>query len=501
MNLQRKMVRGVGLLALFIMQVALRSSLLHADEGKVTRPNIVWIIVDDMSPTFGCYGEQTIATPHVDGLAKAGLQFQMAHITAPVCSACRSALITGCYQTTIGAHNHRSGRGEKKITLPEGVTPVPALFQQAGYYTSNGSWPFAEASAKAKKIGKTDYNFEWDEKIYDAADWSGRKPGQPFFAQIQLHGGKHRDGGGLRPVVKQALKTLTDPASVKLPPYYPDDAVLRQDWAAYLDAVRYTDLQVGEILAKLDAENLRESTFVFFMTDHGISHARGKQFLYEEGTHVPLVVRGPGITAGSTRKDLVEHIDLTATSLGLAGIAIPASMQGKDLLAKDYQPREATFAARDRCDETVEHLRSVRTEEFKYIRNYLHQRPHLQPNLYKDGKPTVKRLRELHEAGKLTEPAETLLFAPQRAPEELYDLRSDPWELKNLAGDPAYAKTLSQMREKLKAWEEQTNDQGRELESEAMYDSDMAVYVKGHAQAAALQANIDLMKRWRKEGK
>lgn len=460
------------------------------------RPNIVWILVDDMSPHFGCYGETTITTPHVDAMAHAGLRFSRAFVTAPVCSPCRSALITGMYQTSIGAHHHRSGRGELKIHLPKNVTPVPLQFQAAGYYTSITSWP------TGKGLGKTDYNFEWPREMYDGADWSGRKPGQPFFAQVQLHGGKNRDGGGLKPAVKKALGTLTDPAQVKLPPYYPDDEVLRRDWAAYLDAVRYTDLQVGEVLARLEREGLLASTFIFFMTDHGISHARGKQFLYDEGTHVPLVVRGPGVTPGTVRRDLVEHIDLAATSLTLAGISRPTAMQGRDILAVDYRPRDAVFAARDRCDETVEHLRSVRTAQFKYIRNYLPERPHLQPNRYKDNKPTLLRLRELHHAGQLTGLPEQLLFAPRRAPEELYDLATDPHETRNLAGDPAHAATLGELRARLEQWIVATGDRGAQPEPAAMYDSDMAEYLGSQKKdLTALRENIELMKRWAAEGK
>src|SRR5258708_2015773 len=149
------------------------------------KPNIVWIIVDDMSPNFSCYGETTIRTAHVDRLAKEGTRFTHAFVTAPVCSPSRSALITGCYQTTIGAHHHRSGRGEQKIHLPDGIVPVPLLFQRAGYYTCIGS-PIVPRNA----LGKTDYNFVWDPAMYDGSDWAGRKPGQPFFMQVQLHGGK-----------------------------------------------------------------------------------------------------------------------------------------------------------------------------------------------------------------------------------------------------------------------------------------------------------------------
>ena len=376
------------------------------------RPNIVWIIVEDMSPHFGCYGETTIQTPNVDQLAAEGTRFSRAFVTAPICSISRSALITGMYQTSIGAHHHRSGRGVEKIHLPSGVEPLPVLFQRSGYYTANGAW-----QARGKQIGKTDYNFEWDEKMYDGDDWSGRKPGQPFFAQIQLHGGKYRDAANWRERAAELLPSVTDTKNVKLPPYYPDVPGLRDDWAKALDAVRYTDLQVGEIVARLKQEKLLDSTVIFFITDHGISTARGKQFLYDEGTHIPFIVRGRSIAAGKVREDLIEHIDMAAASLGLAGIEIPRPMRGRNILANDYQPRAAVFAARDRADETVERIRSVRSERYKYIRNFYPQRPHLQPNNYKDHKPCLIALRQAREEGKLSELQERLLFAPTRSAE------------------------------------------------------------------------------------
>lgn len=475
-----------------------------AAPGRQRRPNIVWIIVDDMSPNFSCYGETLIQTPHVDRLAREGTKFSRAFVTAPVCSPCRSALITGCYQTTIGAHHHRSGRGELKIELPSGVTPVPALFQQAGYYTCIGG-----PLVKDKELAKTDYNFQWNESIYDGNDWSGRKDGQPFFMQVQLHGGKYRGNVPMpawRRRADEELGSLTDPQTVVLPAYYPRDSVILQDWADYLDCCRYTDKQVGDVLARLEMEGLMEDTVVFFMTDHGVSHARGKQFLYDEGLHVPLLMRGPGVGRGLVRDDMVEHIDLAATSLALAGISIPAWMQGRDLLAPDYRPRQYTFAARDRCDETIDHLRSVRSDRFKYIRNYLPERPHLQPNAYKDSKLIVQRLRELYLEGKLDALTEKLLFAERRPKEELYDLQADPQELVNLADSPAHAATLEEMRQALARWEETTGDQGRQSEPLEMYDSDMVEYLKDARgpradKASELQRNILLNKRWAAEGK
>ncbi len=477
-----------------------------ADGQAVIRPNILWFIVDDMSANFSCYGEQLIQTPHVDQLAAEGTRFAYAFVTAPVCSPCRSALITGMYQTSIGAHHHRSGRGSLKIQLPDGVVPVPQLLKQAGYFTCIGSGlPEADRSGKKRRegaLGKTDYNFESHAGMYDANDWSGKKADQPFFMQVQLAGGKLRGGTdtSAQKLLERAQTVFgqsTNPNSVTLPPYYPRDEVLLRDWAAYLDSVRLTDQHVGQVIDRLKREQLLESTLVIFMTDHGISHARGKQFLYDEGTHVPLVVRGPGIAKGKVRTDLVEHIDLAAISLAAAGVSIPTPMQARDVFAANYQPRDAVFAARDRCDETVERLRSVRTDRFLYIRNFYPQRPHLQPNAYKDGKSIVQTLRALHASNRLDALTEKLLFSGNRPSEELYEWTDDRWQVNNLAADPTFQSTLQEMRAKLDRWMVDTNDHGPE--SEAMYDSDMQEYLgKGNPQ---VEKNIAIMKKWAAEGK
>jgi arylsulfatase A-like enzyme len=463
------------------------SSLMANETTGQVRPNIVWIIPDDMSANFSCYGETAIETPNVDKLAASGVKFTSAYVTAPVCSTCRSAFITGMYQTSIGAHHHRSGRGELKIHLPAGIRMVPKLFQEAGYHTSITGWPMNG------RLGKTDYNFEWDQSVYDGTDWAKRKKGQPFFAQIQTPGGKLRGKG-----------TRTPENAVKLPPYYPNHPDIVRDWAAYLDSVRMTDLMVGEVVARLKKEGVFENTIVLFMTDHGISHARGKQFMYDEGLHVPLVIAGPGIKAGTVRNDVVEHIDIAALSLAAAGIEIPKYMQAQNILGEHYAPREAVFAARDRCDETVDHMRSVRTADFKYIRNFLPNRPYLQPCAYKDAKAILIALRECHAACTLNE-TQQLLFRDVRPPEELYDVKNDPYEINNLANDPAFADRLKEMRDRLDTWIIETGDQGRE--SDEMYDSDMAVYLNsmrrkndpGHLKV--IQDNISLMKRWAAAGK
>ena len=495
-----------------LLLAALISSFFVPHSSFSALPNVLWFVVDDMSPSFSCYGETLIQTPAVDKLAAEGTKFTRAYVTAPVCSTCRSALITGMYQTTIGAHHHRSGRGEMKIHLPPDVTPVPVQFQKAGYYTCIGSglpgqdncgMPFGNGKKKGggSRLGKTDYNFEWDPKMYDSHDWA-EHGGKPFFMQVQLHGGKLREGDEkARVAFKQRviaeLGSATDPQKVTLPPYYPRDPVLLEDWALYLDSARMTDLHVGRVIARLETEGLLENTLIIFMTDHGISHARGKQFLYDEGAHIPFIVRGPGVMKGAVRDDLVMQIDMAAMSLAAAGIPIPATMQGRDILAKDHQPRQAIFAARDRCDETVEHLRSTRTDRFLYIRNFLPQRPHLQPNAYKDGKAIVQTLRSLHSEGKLPSISEDLLFSSTRQAEELYDYQADPFQLTNLAANPDFKTELESHRAQMDRWVKQSGDKGPE--SEAMYDSDMVEYTR--KKNPEVEKNIALMKQWARDGK
>jgi arylsulfatase A-like enzyme len=456
------------------------------------RPNIVWIVVEDMSCNFGYQGERTIETPNVDRLAREGAQFTRAYVTCPVCSPCRSAMITGMYQTSIGAHNHRSYRGTIRNKLPEPYRLIPEYLKDAGYYVCNGY------NADAKVTGKTDYNFDYPEDLYDGSDWSGRAPDQPFFAQFQLRGGKIRNVKMDRPV---------DPADVTLPPYYPDDPLIREDWARYLNSVKHADDEVGIIMSRLKAEGLADNTIVFFLTDHGVSHVRGKQFCYEEGARVPLIVWAPGRLSGDIRSELVSHIDIAASSLHFAGVPIPKHLEARPLFGPGAKPRDFVVTARDRCDETVDRIRSVRKGRFNYIRNYLWQRPYLQPSVYKDKKEIVIRVRALHAEGKLNRD-QSLMLAESRPQEELYDLEKDPYELNNLAGDEGHATVLAEMRGILDRWVVDSGDHGATPESEEVYDDAMEVYFEtkrskdgaDHPGIRVFESNIAQMKRWAAEG-
>ncbi|MCM8527413.1 MAG: sulfatase [Lentisphaeraceae bacterium] len=472
-----------------------------------TRPNILWFVVDDMSANFSCYGEKLIQTPNVDKLAKEGTLFTRAYATSPVCSTFRSALITGMYQTSIGAHHHRSGRSKlNPVILPEGVEPVPVLFQKAGYWTCMGSGlpGYDKSGNKGKNgLGKTDYNFTWNKSMYNSPDWAGRKEGQPFFMQVQLHGGKIRGAGTSQyaKTEKRAQKLFgesTKKDSIVLPPYYPRDEVMLRDWATYLDTVKITDWHVGQVMERLKKENLIENTIVIFFTDHGISHARGKQFLYDEGTHIPLVISGQGIDKNKVRTDMVEHIDIAALSLKLAGIEIPEKMEGKDILSDTYKSREAVFGARDRCGEAADRIRSVRTDKFLYVKNFYPQRPFLMPSNYKDSKLILKKLRALHKEGKLNTLAEKLLFSPTRPAEELYLYEQDKWQIKNLADDPKYKEELEKHRAILNDWIERTDDPGPE--SLEVYKIETEDQLNGKLKGPYYENSLLYMK-WMKEGK
>ena len=491
------------LILIFLYYTFSSFSFLSAEQN---RPNILWLVVEDQSKHYGFNGEKLVHTPVLDGLAANGIRFTNASVTAPVCSTARSALITGMFQTSIGAHHHRSGRGEVKIQKPDHIKLIPELFKDAGYYTCLGSSGPAAGTASPKhknRLGKSDYNFEWNPSVFDSAEWSGRKKEQPFFAKICLSGGKARS---------QARSSKDIPhvksADVKLPPYYPRHPVVLEDWAAYLDTFSLMDFQVGQIVDRLKKEGEFENTVILFITDHGVSHARGKQFCYDEGMMIPFFVHAPNrVKGGTVRKEPVLHIDMAATSLYFAGIDIPNYMEARTLFGPEAVKRKFAVSARDRCDETYDRIRAVRTLRYKYIRNGYPDRPHLQACAYKDNKDTYIAIRDWGEKGKLSDLQKNLLLSPKRAKEELYDLKDDPWELTNLAGEPKHSKILQKMRKTLDQWIIETKDRGQDVESMKMYDSDMQLYLDGLAKRGRgdrveeIKENIALMKKWWKEGK
>ena len=291
-------------------------------QNKQDRPNILWILGDDLGIELGCYGNRLVRTPHADRIAGEGVRFTDCHTTAPVCSPSRSAWNTGVYQTTSGTHNHRSHRKDG-YPLPDGIRLVSHRLADAGYFTANVTSMAPELSAS----GKTDFNF-YTEKPFHGTHWNQRAAGQPFYAQINFTA-PHKG-----PMWPQARRTsgLVDPARIELPPYYPDHPVVRDEFANYLDAVNLWDRQLGVVLDLLRSDGLLDNTAIFVFGDNGRCLIRGKQWLYDAGTHIPLLVRWPGhLKAGTVRRDPVLSLDITATTLEIAGVPRPALCHGQSL--------------------------------------------------------------------------------------------------------------------------------------------------------------------------
>lgn len=439
----------------------------HAAEPK--RPNILWLIAEDFSPDLGCYGAQQVWSPNLDALAATGMRFNRAFVTAPVCSASRSAFCTGMYQTTIGAHHHRSHRDDGFV-LPEGVHTAFDWMRRAGYFTANVvNFPPA---LDLRGTGKTDWNFTTHGELFDSRHWDDLKGHQPFYAQVNFSE-THRVRGSKdgKPWPWKSPERA-DPAKVALPPIYPDVPIVREDWAGYLDAASALDRKVGLVLRQLEADGLADDTLVLFMSDHGQAHVRGKQFCYDDGLRIPLIIRWPksvaspaGFHASGVSNQLISSIDLLPTCLEFAGSAKPSGMQGEIFLgAHAAPPRQYVFGARDRCDETTFRMRTVRDARWRYIRNFTPERPFLQPNAYKASSyPLWSLLGELDRQGKLTRWQHDFYLSPTMPAEELYDMDVDPWAMNNLAGsgNAESRAALVRLRAALEQWIEATGDQGR----------------------------------------
>ncbi|MFZ2641162.1 MAG: sulfatase [Verrucomicrobiia bacterium] len=446
-------------IARFLGAIACCVMFASAGTAESKRPNILWLIAEDFGTHLGCYGTKEVWTPNLDKLAADGVRYTRAFTTAPVCSPSRSAFMTGMYQTAIGAHNHRSHRDDN-YKLPDGVRVLPDWLRDAGYFTANLRELPKEFGFKG--TGKTDWNFTYEGKPYDSDKWGDLKSHQPFYAQINFHETHRKFNGEKR----------ADPAKVIIPPYYPDHPVTRADWAAYLDAATELDRKIGLILEQLKTEGLAENTVVIFFGDNGQAHVRGKQFCYDSGLRVPLIIRWPkGVPApgnfkpGTVDNQILDSIDWSATTLAIAGAPKPPKMQGRVFLGDRAEPpREYSFGARDRCDETVFRFRTVRDARYRYIRNFTADRPFLQKNDYKERSyPVWNLLKELHAQGKLT-PAQEALCAPTMPAEELYDLENDPYEIKNLASSPEHAAVLKRLRGALEQWIADTHDTGAVME-------------------------------------
>lgn len=405
------------------------------------KPNILWLTSEDHGPQMGCYGDKLARTPNVDALAAKGMIFNRAWSVAPVCAPARTCIVTGLYPSSSGGIHMRS-----MVSLPDGssrpeiqIKLYPQYLREAGYYCTNNS--------------KEDYNVRKPRDVWNEssgkAHWKNRAEGQPFFAVFNSTK-SHESQLRTRP-----HKQITDPAKVRVPAYHPDLPEVRQDWAQYYDKVSEADADAGEMLREVEAAGLAADTIVFYYGDHGSGMPRSKRWPCNSGLHVPMVVHFPEkwkhlapkeYTVGGKSNRMVSFVDLAPTLLSIVGVEPPAWMQGQAFAGKfQTEPRKYLFGERGRMDERMDLVRSTTDGRYVYLRNYMPHVSQAQHVDYQFATPTTRVWRKYFDDGKAND-AQSIFWRVPKAPEELYDLQTDPDEVRNLAASAEHGEILERMR-------------------------------------------------------
>ena len=446
------------------------------------RPNILWITCEDLSPILGCYGDKIAKTPNIDLFAQNAVRFSNAYASAPICTPARSSLITGVYASSMGTHHLRG-----VVPKSDKIKCFTEFLRKQGYYCTNNV--------------KEDYNFitpeeAWDESS-DSAHWRNRKQGQPFFSVFNFmmtHQSQTRYGVEKLNEINMALneKDRITPDDVEIPPYYPDTPIVRNNIAALYTQAHMMDKKFQEIINQLEEDGLRENTIIFFYSDHGTGLPRGKGYLHDTGIKVPLIIEFPEkykhyspAKAGSFSDELVNFIDFPPTVLSLIGIDPPKYMQGNPFLGQYRKnSNDHVISIRDRRDEVLMFSRSIRTDKYHYIRNFLPHRPRMQRNFYSEITPIRQELRLLDKLG-LLQPNEDWLMEDSIPVDELYDTEDDPHELINLAHEEEYQEIMELLKSNLFSWMVKTKDLGLVPEHEMIEQS------KGNAPYDTFSKNFD----------
>jgi arylsulfatase A-like enzyme len=459
------------------------------------KPNIVWIVAEDLSPIIPAYGDSTVRTPNIDRLAREGVVYTNVFSPSGVCAPSRCAIATGMYPSSIGGHNMRVqyvkshmdqiGLILYEIVPPPEVKMMSQVLRENGYFCSNND--------------KQDYQFTppvtaWDETSLKA-HWRHRKEGQPFFSIFNI--GVTHEGHVTRPYRKQLMRyhdpefpeSIGNPANfdelitekewalnipedldIPVPPYLPSTDIALKDVRRVYSNIIELDRQIGIILNQLEEDQVLDSTIVFFYSDHGGPLPRQKRLIYDSGIKVPMVIRYPGqIGAGYFDDQLISFIDLAPTLFSIAGIKIPDYVQGKAFsgIYRSRNERKYIHAAADRFDAQVDMIRAVRDERFKYLLNFYPDRPYYLPIKYREQMTIMQELLRLNEKDSL-DTYQSQWFRENKVKEELFDTWEDPYELHNLANDPEYADKLDELRIECSRWMESINDMGEIPETEIL---------------------------------
>ena len=416
------------------------------------RPNILWLTCEDNNVNWvGCYGNPHAETPNIDALAAEGFQYMHCYANAPVCAPSRSTWITGVHALSMGTHPMRS-----RYPIPHDmIRYYPDLLKKAGYFVGNEK--------------KTDYNIggrddgdAWDTK---KADWTELKKQQPFFMVINSTKSHESKAFG------DVDNTTHRPENVRLAKYHPDIPTIRKNYAHYHDQMKKMDADIGLALEKLERSGLAENTIVIHNSDHGGVLARSKRFLFNSGTHCPLIIRIPEkfkhlrpAQPGSKINRLVSFIDMTKTWLTICGAETPDYLQGKVFLGAKEESRDYHVSFRARMDERCDNVRAIRDQRWLYIRNYMPYAPWGQHLNYLWTMKATQAWEEHHLAGKTD--AITGRFFGTKPMHELYDTTVDPDNVHNLVDDPRYAKDVARLSKALDEWQLKNFDSGLLPESE-----------------------------------
>ncbi len=416
------------------------------------KPNILWITIEDTSPQFiGCYGNKNAKTPVIDQLAAEGVRFTNAFSTSTVCSPSRNTIITGVRTFKMGTGNHRSG-----YTIPDFIHGFPYFMKQEGYYVTNNS--------------KTDYNVgnkqfikdAWDESS-NSAGWWNRASGQPFFAVFNFME-SHQSRTMTKPYdwyIENVWNQLPQEDRIAedefdMPPIYHDSPDMRKYFARVYNSIKLTDNRIGELLEKLDKENLRDNTIIFFYADHGEGIPRGKTNGIDMGYRVPFIVwfpekykhLSPWGTVGVVTDELIDFEDLAPTMINLVNGKIPDYLKGRVLLGKDRSKEvDHLLLSSDRADNSPDLVRSITDGRFMYSRNFMPFIPQMRHIHYMEIGDITKEMRSDLYKGNLD--SLQISFFEERPSEFLFDLQNDQWETINLVDNPKYDEVLSKMRLKL----------------------------------------------------
>ena len=434
--------------------------------SQENKPNIIWLVCEDQSAQFfPMYGDKTVSLPNLEQLADDSVLFENMHATTPVCAPARSAIITGMYPTTLGTHNMRAYNEGRKTNqpqlgipsyspkFPDYIKPFTVYLREAGYYCTNNN--------------KQDYNFEitksaWDQscrycqgKEKENIHWRKRDKDQPFFAVFNFQITHESQ------IWNQQQELLLDPNEIEfIPPYFPDDPVIRQDMAINYSNLIRMDREVGKIISELKEQGLYDDAYIFFYSDHGGPFPRHKRAIYQTGTRVPFLVKFPkSINAGEKDDRLLSFVDLAPSVLKMSGIEIPQHMQGKPINEFSHKIlRDYLITASDRFDGQYDRIRAIQNKRFKLIRSFYLDKSHHLDIKYRKNMPMMQKLLELYLDGQLNQDQQ--MWFSQKDEYEFYDLQLDPFEMKNQINNPNYRDHIQLLKDELEKWMLNTDDLG-----------------------------------------